>query len=984
MKKKYVYAFGAGQAEGTGHQRELLGGKGAGLAEMTNIGLPVPAGFTITVEACEHFYHHNEQWPPGMEGEVRQHLAKLEKTCGKKLGHERDPLLVSVRSGAAQSMPGMMETILNLGLSDASVIGLAEASSNPRFAWDAYRRFIQMYSTVVVGLSKDVLEDKLSRLKERLGVTQDMEIPADALRDLCTDFKSFFREQTGKGFPQDPWEQLVGAINAVFHSWNAEKAVTYRRVEKITNLVGTAVNVQQMVFGNMGDRSGTGVCFTRDPSTGANEFYGDLLINAQGEDVVAGIRTPMTLADLEAKLPEVYEQLCAVRAMLEIRFGDMQDLEFTFERGKLYMLQTRRGKRTAAAEFRISVEQATQPLMTDAEASRLVRKGYLPKKYAGAATHPVITKDEAIRRTSARDIERLFYPVIASDIDRSELGRRRLTQGINAVPGAACGKVVFTAHEAEEMAELGEDVILVRKETSPEDVGGMQAARGILTQTGGKTSHAAVVARGWGKCCIVGCGALKITYDTKRMTIHGRIIRQGDYITLDGSTGNVYAGELRLVAPKLPEAFHTLMSWADRRRRLKVRTNADTPEDARKALEMGAEGIGLCRTEHMFFNTQERQLALQEMIIAKRREQRVAALEKLLPFQREDFIGLFHAMDGYPVTMRLLDPPLHEFVPKSQHQAYALADHTGLSVESILARAEQLHETNPMLGHRGCRLCITYPAILEMQVRAIIEAAVECVRNGIRVQPEIMIPLTIDIGELRILAERIHAVADPIIKKSGVKLRYLIGTMIETPRAAVTAGRLAEIAEFFSFGTNDLTQMTMGLSRDDAGRFLPQYTDPDHSGIFPHDPFQSLDQEGVGLLVKSGIEQGRAANPSLKIGICGEHGGDPKSIRFCHSVGMDYVSCSPYRVPIARLAAAQAAIDENLAAETSPGPRLGRRIGKRAGVARRGARKAIAPAAASPRKERRGLKRTRPVAKKAVGKTKKTTKATRPKRRASH
>jgi pyruvate,orthophosphate dikinase len=651
--------------------------------------------------------------------------------------------------------------------------------------------------------------------------------------------------------------------------------------------------------------------------------------------------------------------------MLEIRYGDMQDLEFTFERGKLFMLQTRRGKRTAAAEFRISVEQATQPLMTKAEANRLVRKAYLPKKYAPAATRPVITKNEAIRRTSARDIERLFYPVISPDIERAELSRRRLTHGVNAVPGAACGKVVFTANEAEEMAEAGEDVVLVRKETSPEDVGGMQAARGILTQTGGKTSHAAVVARGWGKACIVGCGELKINYDTKRMSIRGRIIRQGDYITLDGSTGNVYSGEFTLVAPEPPEAFYTLMSWADRCRRLKVRTNADTPEDARKALEMGAEGIGLCRTEHMFFNTQERQLALQEMIIAKRREQRVTALNKLLPFQREDFIGLFHAMDGYPVTMRLLDPPLHEFVPKSQHQAYALADHTGLSVEAILARAEQLHEINPMLGHRGCRLCVTYPAILEMQVRAIIEAAVECVGSGVRVQPEIMIPLTIDAKELQILVERIHAVADPIIRKSGVKLRYLVGTMIETPRAALTANRLAEVADFFSFGTNDLTQMTMGISRDDAGRFLPEYTDPDRSGIFTDHPFQTLDQDGVGLLVKGGIEQGRAANPKLKIGICGEHGGDPKSIQFCHNVGMDYVSCSPYRVPIARLAAAQAAIDEGLGVEVGPGPRRGRSTDKRARVAGGAVRKAKA------------------VAKKSVGRAgKRTTKTRQPRKRA--
>ncbi len=925
MRRKYVYFFGAGKAEGKGHQRGLLGGKGAGLAEMTEIGLPVPAGFTITVEACAYYHEHGEKWPPGLEQEVRRQLARLERSCGKKLGDVRDPLLVSVRSGAARSMPGMMETILNLGLNDRSVEGLAAATGNPRFAWDAYRRFLQMYSTVVVGLSKEVLEDKLHRLKQRLGVRHDTEIPADALRELCGEFKAFFLQQTRRAFPQDPWQQLVGAINAVFRSWNAEKAVTYRRVERIHDLRGTAVNVQQMVFGNMGEDSGTGVCFTRDPSTGANEFYGDLLINAQGEDVVAGIRTPMHLSELAEKMPDLYDQLCAVRAMLEIHYGDMQDLEFTFERGRLYMLQCRTGKRSPGAVFRIAVEQATRPLLTRAEAARLVRKGYLPKKYARAATRPVITRDQAIRRIRSEDIERLFYPVISPRVGRDELARRRIATGINAVPGAACGRVVFTAREAEARAAGGEAVILVRKETSPEDVGGMQAAMGILTQTGGKTSHAAVVARGWGKCCIVGCEEISIDYASNSFSANGVLVREGDYITLDGSTGEVYHGRLELERPAQPEHFQTLMGWCDRRRRLRVRANADTPEDAQRAIEMGAEGIGLCRTEHMFFATQERQLAIQEMIVAETREQREAALARLLPFQRGDFIGIFEAMAGRPVTIRLIDPPLHEFVPKTRQQAEALAAATGYTVEHIMARSEQLHEANPMLGHRGCRLCITYPEILDMQVRAILQAAVDCVKRGIRVRPEIMIPLTIDAGELRILVERTRQVAEQVLREAGVKIPYLVGTMIETPRAALTADRVAEVAEFFSFGTNDLTQMTMGLSRDDAGRFLPDYVDREKAAIFPADPFQSLDQEGVGLLVEMAIQKGRGRRRELKIGICGEHGGDPDSVRYCHRLGMDYVSCSPFRVPIARLAAAQAVIEEEAAARR---PARARRVSK--------------------------------------------------------
>jgi pyruvate, orthophosphate dikinase len=907
--KKYVYFFGRGKAEGKGSEKTLLGGKGSGLAEMTHIGLPVPAGFTITVEACAYYDAHDRQWPPGMEKEVRQQLGRLEKACGKKLGDARDPLLVSVRSGAARSMPGMMETILNLGLNDASVVGLAEATGNPRFAWDAYRRFLQMYSTVVVGLSKDVLEAKLHHLKEQARVKFDNELPAELLQALCGDFKAFFREQTKKDFPQNPWEQLRGAVDAVFRSWNADKAITYRRVEKITDLKGTAVNVQQMVFGNMGDDSGTGVCFTRDPSTGANEFYGDMLVNAQGEDVVAGIRTPIKLNELGDKMPAIYDQLCAVRAMLEIHYGEMQDLEFTFERGKLYMLQCRTGKRTPAAAFRIAVEQATQPLMTAAEAKRLAKAGHLPQKYLAAASKPVIAKEQAILRIVREDIERLFYPVISPNVSRDELARHKLTEGINAVPGAACGKVVFSAAEAERLAEQGEEVILVRKETSPEDVGGMQAAKGILTQTGGKTSHAAVVARGWGKCCIVGCDTLRIDYDARRMTVNGTPVAAGEYLTLDGSIGAVYAGKLELQRPEPPTEFFTLMGWADQRRRLRVRTNADTPDDAVKAVEMGAEGIGLCRTEHMFFATRERQLAIQEMIVAESVEARRAALAKLLPYQRDDFIGIFEAMDGRPVTIRLIDPPLHEFVPKTQEQADELSRATGIPAETILQRAEQLHEANPMLGHRGCRLCITYPEILDMQVRAIVEAAVEVKKRGRKVSPEIMIPLTIDAKELKILTDQTRAVADAVIKQAGVKLAYMVGTMIETPRAALLADEIAEVAEFFSFGTNDLTQMTMGLSRDDAGRFLPDYCNTDKTGIFADDPFVSLDQAGVGKLVSCAIAGGRKSRAHLKVGICGEHGGDPQSVKFCHRVGMDYVSCSPYRVPIARLAAAQAAIE---------------------------------------------------------------------------
>lgn len=915
---KHVYFFGNGKAEGRGDDRERLGGKGAGLAEMTQIGLPVPAGFTITTDCCAAYHDSSGRWPAGLEAQVKEGLAKLERACRRKLGDRRDPLLVSVRSGAAASMPGMMETILNLGLNDESVDGLGKASGNTRFALDAYRRLIMMYGATVKGITREIFEREFSVLKQqytrpRLGKPEeervlDTEVNEEELYSLINTYKNIYREYAGQGFPQRPYEQLVGAIDAVFDSWMAEKAVTYRRVEKISGLAGTAVNVVQMVFGNMGEDSGTGVCFTRDPSTGENVFYGDLLINAQGEDVVAGVRTPVKLIELKRLMPEVYEQLEAVRLMLELHYQDMQDLEFTVQQGRLYMLQCRTGKRSPAAAFRIAVEQASRPVATASEIGRLIRKKLLPGSFAKRAKRPVITPEQAIERIEPEDIERLFYPVIDPQFPGSELERLRLGSGINAVPGAACGKVAFTAAAAEARAQAGEKVILVRKETSPEDVGGMHAAQGILTATGGKTSHAAVVARGWGKCCIVGCDALHLDYAAKSMTIGGRTLSEGDIITLDGSEGQIYLGEIPLVQPEMPEAYRTLMSWCDRRRRMKVRANADTPADARKGIEMGAEGIGLCRTEHMFFETEPRRLAIQEMILAEGVEARRAALDKLLPFQRDDFIGIFQVMEGRPVTIRLVDPPLHEFLPHSDEEVKSLSRATGAAVQAIEQRAERLRESNPMLGHRGCRLCITYPEILEMQVTAIIEAAMICRRKGVRVYPEIMIPLSIDAKELSLLVRRTREVGDRLLSEAGEKIEYTVGTMIETPRAALLGDRLAESADFFSFGTNDLTQMAMALSRDDAGRFLPDYIDEKKAAIFKDDPFHTLDIEGVGLLIRWAIERGRATKPGLKMGICGEHGGEAASVRFCHEVGMDYVSCSPYRVPIARLAAAQAAI----------------------------------------------------------------------------
>jgi len=889
---KWVYFFGAGKAEGDGTWRDLLGGKGAGLAEMTKIGLPVPAGFTISTEACDYFYKNGKKYPTELKKQVAEHVARLEKVTRKKLGDPKNPLLVSVRSGSARSMPGMMETILNLGLNDRSVQGLAQSTKNERFAYDAYRRFVQMYSTVVMELPKEDLEHRLRAMKERLGVKQDTDVPANGWKELVKEYKANFREKTGKDFPEDPIEQLWGAIGAVFGSWMADKAVTYRRVEKITGLLGTAVNVVQMVFGNTGDNSGTGVCFTRDPSSGEKIFYGDYLVNAQGEDVVAGIRTPMHLSEMKRVMPKVYAQLEKVRVKLEKHYRDMQDMEFTVEDGTLYMLQTRTGKRTPAAAFRIAVDMANEKL---------------------------ITKEEAIGRIKPEDIERLFYPIIDAKVDRRSLESRILAKGINAVPGSAVGKVVFSANKAEDWAAQGEKVILVRRETSPEDVGGMAVAQGILTATGGKTSHAAVVARGWGKCCVVGAESLNIDYKAGAMSANGKVVKEGDWLTLDGSEGVVYSGEMPLVTPQLPKSYDTLMKWVDEVRRLGVRTNADTPQDARKAREFGAEGIGLCRTEHMFFTdfeqperSHERQRAIQEMILADTKEARVAALDKLLPFQRRDFIGIFKAMDGFPVTIRLIDPPLHEFVPHERAKQEELAKDLKLDVERVARRVEQLHEANPMLGHRGCRLCITYPEILEMQVRAIIEAAIECQKSGVKVLPEIMHPLTLDRKELWILEQSTRRVADDLIKKSGIKLPYLVGTMIELPRAALLADEIAEVAEFFSYGTNDLTQTTMGLSRDDAGRFLPDYVDEKKAGVFAADPFQSLDTKGVGMLMRWGIEKGRKTRAKLKVGICGEHGGDADSVKFCHAIGMDYVSASPFRVPISRLAAAQAVIEEKL------------------------------------------------------------------------
>ncbi len=882
-KTKYVYFFGAGKAEGQAQMKNVLGGKGANLAEMTNLGIPVPPGFTISAEVCDLYYKNDRKYPAGLKQEVAENLDRLESMMGKKLGDPKDPLLVSVRSGAATSMPGMMDTVLNLGLNDKAVETMAELTGNQRFAWDAYRRFIQMFGDVVRGVPHHDFEKELDAVKKAKGVEEDLDLDAEDLKKVVARYKKIFKKDTGDEFPQVPLEQLWEAIDAVFGSWNNPRAIRYRKLNEIRGLLGTAVNVQTMVFGNLGNDSGTGVCFTRDPSTGANEFYGEYLMNAQGEDVVAGIRTPKTLKDLKRSQPGIYQQLEEVRLRLEKHYKDMQDMEFTIQQGKLYLLQTRTGKRTGPAAVKIAVDMVKEKL---------------------------IDKQAALQRVTPEQLDQLLHPMIDPK-HRKEV--KPLAKGLNASPGAASGQIVFTAEEAEVWAKDGKKVLLVRRETSPDDIGGMSAAQGILTSTGGMTSHAAVVARGMGTPCVAGCKA--VTISGKSASIDGQSYKEGDWLTIDGATGEVFKGELKLVQPKVAGELGTILGWADevrlaaaresiKEKGFRVRTNADLPRDAKVARDFGAEGIGLCRTEHMFFG-ENRLEVFQEMIVAEDLPARQKALKRLLPLQRGDFKGIFKAMDGLPVTVRLLDPPLHEFVPKTREEAKALSDKIGVPLKKLQAKIDSLHELNPMLGHRGCRLGITYPEIYDMQVQAIVEAACEVSKNGVKVFPEIMIPLIGTSEELRILRERTEKISREVMEKKKVKVDVKIGTMIEIPRAALVADKVAEVADFFSFGTNDLTQMTFGYSRDDAGVFLPDYVD---KAILEKDPFQALDQEGVGQLVDLGIQRGRSTKRDLKVGICGEHGGEPSSIDFCYRAGMNYVSCSPYRVPIARLAAAQAVL----------------------------------------------------------------------------
>lgn len=876
--KKYVYFFGGEKTDGNATMRNLIGGKGAHLAEMASLGIPVPPGFTITTEVCTEYYNNQKNYPEGVEEQVRQMVARLEDETGSKFGNNENPLLLSVRSGARISMPGMMDTVLNLGLNDESVVSLAE-EADARFAYDCYRRFINMFGDVVLGMEHKEFEAILSAKKEALGVNNDTELDTDALVDVVVKYKALVKEKSGNDFPQDPNTQLWMAINAVFDSWNTKRAITYRKIHKIPDDWGTAVNVQTMVYGNMGENSGTGVAFTRNPSTGERKFYGEYLINAQGEDVVAGIRTPHPIDMLKQEIPEIYAQLDKIKERLEHHFKEMEDIEFTIQQGKLYMLQTRTGKRTAAAAVKIALDMYNEGL---------------------------ITKEEAILKVDPEQLDQLLHPMI----DPNEKVKA-VAKALPASPGAAVGKVVFTAEHAEEMAENGEKVILVRNETSPEDIGGMHAAQGILTVRGGMTSHAAVVARGMGKCCVVGCGAIRIDEDAGLFSVNGHTIKEYDYITLNGTTGEIILGQAKLITPEISTDMDTLLSWADEVRTLGVRTNADTPEDSQKARDFGAEGIGLCRTEHMFFG-EERIPIVQEMILAETEELRKLSLEKLLPMQRSDFKEIFEVMKGYPVTIRLLDPPLHEFLPKHEDlleqyfELKAAGDHNQIhELEDLMKRVDSLKEFNPMLGHRGCRLGITYPEIYEMQVRAIFEAACELTKEGYEIVPEVMIPLVSHINEFEITKNSAEAVAKQVMSEQGVTLNYLIGTMIELPRAAITADEIASQAEFFSFGTNDLTQTAFGLSRDDAGTFLPYYVE---HGILEQDPFVAIDQNGVGQLIKIGVEKGRSTRPDLKIGICGEHGGEPSSVIFCHNAGLDYVSCSPFRVPIARLAAAHAVL----------------------------------------------------------------------------
>ncbi len=923
MSPKYVYFFGNGSAEGRADMKHLLGGKGANLAEMTNLGIPVPPGFTITTEVCDAYYKNNQQYPKGLAEEIAQNLSRLEKLMGAKLGDPNNPLLVSVRSGAAASMPGMMDTVLNLGLTPDAVNRLIKKTGNERFVWDAYRRFITMFGDVVMGVERHYFEEILDKYKKKARLKSDTELTTDQLKKIVEEFKAIYKKRTRENFPNDPKAQLQKAIDAVFASWNNPRAVKYRQLYEIKGLLGTAVNVQAMVFGNMGNHSATGVCFTRNPSTGENKFYGEFLINAQGEDVVAGIRTPEPIANLEKEMPEVYEQLVKYKNTLENHFKDVQDIEFTIQENRLFMLQTRTGKRTTQAAVKIAVD--------------MVKEGLIDKK-------------TAISRINPNELDQLLHPTFDP-----KAKREIIAVGLPASPGAATGKVVFSAEDAEKwVLEKKEKVILVRKETSPEDIGGMHVAKGILTTRGGMTSHAAVVARGMGKCCVAGCGALHVDYKSQTFKVNGKLIKKGDYISIDGSTGEVMLGMVPTMEPGLSGDFATLMQWADEVRKLKVRTNADTPADAKKARELGAEGIGLCRTEHMFFGENRidsvRQLILSapDVKILKMKiaglEKELAkatnnnktdtikkeltqikkdlkepldlyksALKKLLPMQRRDFEQIFATMDGLPVTIRLLDPPLHEFLPQEEYNQKEMAKQMKISLKEVQEKVSALHELNPMLGHRGCRLGVTYPEIYDMQVQAIIEAACNVKKKGVMVYPEIMLPIISSDQEFNLLKDDVHRNAKDVMTKKGMQIEYMVGTMIELPRAALIADKIAKHAEFFSFGTNDLTQMTFGFSRDDVGSFVPDYME---KGILEKDPFQVLDQEGTGQLVEIGIKKGRSTRPELKVGICGEHGGNPQTILFCHKVGMNYVSCSPFRVPIARLAAAQASLQQPVSQAT--------------------------------------------------------------------
>ncbi len=871
MEKKYVYLF----KEGNASMRNLLGGKGANLAEMTNLNIPVPTGFTVTTEACTKYYEDGKKISSEIMEQVNKSVKVLEETTGKEFGSTTNPLLVSVRSGARVSMPGMMDTILNLGLNDQSVEAMAKLTNNPRFAYDSYRRFIQMFSDVVMGIEKRLFEDQIDEMKEKKGVKFDTELTYEDMKELAVKFKEIYKKEKGEDFPQEPKTQLVEAIEAVFRSWDNPRANVYRRLNDIPGDWGTAVNVQQMVFGNKGETSGTGVIFSRNPATGEKKIYGEYLMNAQGEDVVAGIRTPQPIAQLNEQNPTIYKELVGIINTLETHYRDMQDMEITIEEGKLYFLQTRNGKRTAQAALKIAVDLVDEKMLT---------------------------KEEALLKVEPKQLDSLLHPNFDADEEKKAT---IIAKGLPASPGAACGKIAFSADEAKERAENGEKVVLVRLETSPEDIEGMIASEGVLTVRGGMTSHAAVVARGMGTCCVAGCGEIKVDEEARTITVGGKSYGENDYISLNGSTGNVYGEKIKAVAPEITGNFATFMGWADEVRKLQVRTNADTPRDTIQAVEFGAEGIGLCRTEHMFF-AEDRIKAVREMIVSKNVEERKKALDKILPMQRQDFKEMYEALEGRPATIRFLDPPLHEFVPHTDEEIKELAVEMGLEFEDLKATVEGLHEFNPMMGHRGCRLAVTYPEIAEMQTKAVIEAAIAVNQEkGYNIKPEIMIPLVGEVKELKFVKDVVVKTAEKVMEEKGVKLEYHIGTMIEIPRAAITADEIAKEAEFFSFGTNDLTQMTFGFSRDDAAKFLGSYYE---NKIYEQDPFAKLDQKGVGALVKIAAQKGRETRPDIHLGICGEHGGDPSSVEFCHSVGLDYVSCSPFRVPLARLAAAQAQV----------------------------------------------------------------------------